>query len=175
MPGITSTWLDGDFTIEAWVYREAGKGGAIVSLASGGGPEGFYVWSDADGKVDASTGDDTCTGVRSWGPTTVKLAGGGWSHVAVDMLRGSTPGMRYFHFYVDGTFALSALGFETTFCHDQSDALYIGALGPAASLPWSGRIDEVRIWSSARSRDEVCKDVGGVYGATCDVSAVRPQ
>jgi hypothetical protein len=173
--GIDDTLLDGDFTFEAWVRRDAGQGGAILSLASGGGPEGFYVWADANGHVTASAGAGTCATVVDWGTTTATLAAGGWSHVAVDMLRGSSPGLRYFHFYVDGTFVLSSVGVQQSLCHDAADRLYIGALGPGTSLPFSGRIDEVKIWSVSRSRDEVCADVGGVYGSACDVSAVRPQ
>ena len=111
----------------------------------------------------------------SWGTATVKLASGGWSHVAVDMLRGSPSPLRYFHIYIDGTFALASAGVQTAFCHDPGAALYIGAVGPLTSLPWSGRIDEVKVWAVSRDRSGICQDVGGVYGATCDVSAVRPQ
>jgi len=175
VPGIDSSLLDGDFTFEAWVYREAGQGGAIVSITSGGGPEGVWLWAASDGTVNLSLGDPACTGMTNWGGTTNKLASGAWSHVAADMLRGSSAGLRYFHLYIDGTFSLSSVGVQATLCHDSNDRLTIGAVGPAASLPWLGRIDEVKVWSVSRSRDEVCADAGGVYGSTCDVSAVRPQ
>jgi hypothetical protein len=173
--GIDASLLDGDFTFEAWVYREAGTGGAVVSLVGAGAPEGVWVWSDADGKVTVTTGDDACTGTRDWGTATVKLAGGGWSHVAVDMLRGSPGGLRYFHIYIDGTFALAAAGVQQALCHQAGAALYIGAVGAGTSLPWTGRIDEVKVWATSRDRSAVCADVGGVYGASCDVTAVRPQ
>jgi hypothetical protein len=175
VPGIDASLLDGDFTFEAWVFRAAGTGGAVISLVGPGSTEGVWVWSDTDGKVNVSTGDDTCTGKRDWGPATVKLASGGWSHVAVDMLRGSPSPLRYFHIYIDGTFALAAAGAQTAFCHDPGAALYIGAVGPLTSLPWSGRIDEVKVWAVSRDRSGICQDAGGVYGSTCDVSAVRPQ
>jgi hypothetical protein len=175
VPGIDASLLDGDFTFEAWVFREAGKGGAVFSLVGPGSTEGIWVWSDANGQVTVTTGDDTCTGHRDWGTATVKLASGGWSHVAVDQLRGSPSPLRYFHIYIDGTFALASAGAQTAFCHDPGAALSIGALGPLTGLPWSGRIDEVKIWAVSRDRSEICRDVGGVYGSTCDVSAVRPQ
>jgi hypothetical protein len=176
VPGIDGSLLDGDFTFEAWVRRDLGGSGTIFSFGSVDIPGGLAIWTDAFGQITVTTGNATCNADIPWGTTTEGVTADGWSHVAVDMLRGSTPGLRYFHFYIDGTLALAVVGGQSSLCHGDDDQLVIGAEGPDATLPWQGSIDEAKVWTVSRSRDEICTDAGGVYRATgCDVSTIRPQ
>jgi len=175
VPGVVASSFDGNFTLEAWVYRPANAGGPVLALASGSGVEGFVISVDATGHLHVATGSIPCTSTLNRGTPSVTIPGDGWSHVAIGVLRENS--LMYMYYFIDGRFTMTSLTGNIPTCHDASDRFTVGAVGPGTGPRWPGRIDEVKLWTSVRATSEVCADAGGIYSsstATCDLGAVRP-
>jgi hypothetical protein len=144
-------------TVEAWVRPDRLQGwDSIVANADypagywlGGSevPGGFEWWVDGQvARVD--------TGAEP----------GRWHHVAGTFDAGSGK----MTLYVDGQAVATADHEGRAATNDEE--LRIG-LDPSSGWGmWHGLIDEVRIWSFARSADQICSDAGGSPGrsGTCD-------
>lgn len=129
--------LEAGFTIEAWV--EVADDGICSSLAGTGYRTGWWVG------VCGTTLRSFVGGVvgrRDGG----RVAPGRWTHVAV-----SSDGMRRHH-YVDGELVAS-------FPEVEGVAMQLGRLELGSDPDWpfepSGGLAEVRVWSGARSLDQL--------------------
>jgi hypothetical protein len=174
-PGARAILWGNDYTIEAWVYRPAGGAGAIVAVGDGTAPDGLVVSVSALGRLGIQrTHSSTCATTYTEHSTRT-VPEGVWTHIAIGRLLSG--GLGYTYFFIDGEYVQTSAGAATTLCRYVTDELTIGAQGRGVAQPWPGLIDDVRIWSTNRSRAQVCGDAGGVYdgsGSTCDLSAVRP-
>jgi len=136
----------GSLTVECWVeVEDASREDGIIECADGDFSNGWRLRQGAGGPfrfaVDGATGTLTASG----GPTP-----SGWHHVA-GVLDGPAGEARL---YVDGALAatdsVGAPGAVTP-----SAALLLGKSG---AVFLQGSLDEVRVWSVARSADEIRRD-----------------
>lgn len=145
--------LDGReaFTIEAWL-RTTGLGEVVLSTWDGreGHPYPFEWLVDEQGRLVVYRGEPgRHVGMRT--PTPV--ADGRWHHVALvhDLDQERTC------LFLDGAPA-DSLRTEGAVASDNRLPLVLGerrADGGQTAAPFSGLLDEVRIWNRARTRDEI--------------------
>ncbi|HCS71556.1 MAG TPA: hypothetical protein DIW51_16475, partial [Rhodospirillaceae bacterium] len=127
------------FTIEAWVQPAAA--GTLASLGTETGNQGLEIFFTESGELGIGTDDRTTIEVVNSGNA---IDDGAWHHVAV-AYDGTT-----FRLYVDGvetasgTGALDFAGGEVTFGKGFNDSEY-----------FKGSIDDIRIWSDARTAQEI--------------------
>ncbi len=132
-----------DFTIEAWVYREPGSYGSVLS---GGAmpPCSFQLGVASDGRIDAT--------VFSLSPYVHVLSNtaapaGSWHHIA--MVRAGTTLSVYF----DGAFDSSGTNPSVTY-NCSVDEIRIGRW-QQGSASYHGTIDELRVWNQPRSEEQL--------------------
>lgn len=127
----------GDFTVEFWAicpkvsntYREIISQGTPVNA--------FYIGTDLANNI--RLGD-------SWSSTGIPYPVGGWHHFA--LVKSSTNTI----FYLDGTNRLSR---ASAISNPSNTAMRLGRQYANGAEYWIGGIDEVRIWSVARSAEEI--------------------
>jgi len=156
---ITNTTSE-DFTLEAWIKPD-GTGSAAGSNAFHG--DGI-LWSDVSGSANDfvlailgnniafwdGSADANGTGGNVTGNTDV-VTDGEWHHIAVTRESGGSMIL-----YVDGVPDGSATA--GTNALTDNPAIHIGA-NTLNSRYYSGQIDEVRIWNTARSQTEIQADM----------------
>jgi hypothetical protein len=134
----------GPITLEAWIkLGSLPIGSARYGIVDNEGQYGMFVY--ANGVLSCSLS------VRIPSPDNA-LGIGAWQHVACTYDRQTV------RVYVDGTerangAATAALGSGTT------DGLRLGSNSPSGDI-FDGLIDDVRIWSVARTAQDICKDAG---------------
>lgn len=149
--GIGGLPLDTDFTLEAWV-RPAAPTRATVILSKEDGdadPDGIRLGALESGAVYfTARGAGSTDSFRSLTPLPVAT----WSHVAVTRT-GSVLVL-----LVDGVRngpPLTATGAYTGGAHD----FKIGARAPGSDDAFVGTIDQVRVWSVARTAEQIVADM----------------
>ncbi|MCH8328172.1 MAG: fibronectin type III domain-containing protein, partial [Candidatus Marinimicrobia bacterium] len=123
-------------TLEDWIKPGSTRPGRIISKRGGTGDWEIDIWQD----VIRFTMSGTVIATVSF--TTVNT----WTHL-VGTYDGSNA-----RIYVDGVERVSTTYSGTLAAN--SNSLYIGRLN-GSSTPYDGTIDEVRIWSVARSQAEI--------------------
>ncbi|MBV6627277.1 MAG: DUF4114 domain-containing protein [Rivularia sp. (in: Bacteria)] len=140
-----------DFTLEAWI-KTTGTGEAIISKNDGDTDweryeKAFYI--NGSGQVRfVGFGNDYIRGSKV-------VNDGEWHHVAVVWDHSSgTSGVG--KIYVDGEDVTSSSGYTASNGYKDGDTLKIGRpnYGEAPNH-FSGEMDEVRVWSTARSQSEI--------------------
>ena len=142
------TYVNGDFTLEAWVYpRTLPPGASVLRLGPSGDAGTLELTLRPSGEqglrlaVSDVTGTVTTMCEVAHGPVTQR-----WTHVAA-VLSGTTATL-----YLDGlpvaTQAVMNIPPDVT-----RDACRIG--GARDGQTWNGYIDDVRIWNVARSADQL--------------------
>lgn len=126
-----------DFTIAAWVKRDA----ATQALIFGYGQNGYGLGMFADGKLFL-----TNVGISHVQTSNLQITDNEFHHVAVTKSGGSVT------FYVDGVAEVVA-PYSTTFNFFTNAA--IGARADAAGSDFDGVIDEVAVFSRPLSSDEI--------------------
>ena len=131
----------GEFTIEFWVnvpdFMNDGNMHQFVSEGSNG--LAFYLgYGGSDGTIQA--GD-------MWGSTGVKMPFGAWTHIAMTFDGLTTV------IYVDGESVASTQNFFFT----DGAPLTLGSYVDQTQ-PFTGAMDELKIWSVARSRAQIKSD-----------------
>lgn len=128
------------FSIEAWIRTTDGDG-VIVAQYDQNSSQRFRFFIQ-NGKLDYLRGND------SYASSTATVSDGQWHHVAVT--RNSSGAI---NLYIDGV--LDGTGTDNT--GFINDATRIGAIifNGAPSRPFTGEIDEVRIWNVARAQADI--------------------
>ncbi len=139
-------------TVEAWIQVTGGAAGeTILSKTSGSGSAmtGYQLTLDASGKVVFDLGNGTATATLT-GATAVN--DGKWHHVVGTFDNSATSMTLYVDNSQDATrsTASGALGASTS-------SLTIGNDG-ASAHPFVGSINDVQIWSGARTSGQVAAD-----------------
>lgn len=145
--------LDGRaaFTVEAWL-RTTGLEEVVLSTWDGreGQPYPLEWLIDAQGRLVVYRGEPG----RHIGMRTPKpVADGRWHHIAL----AHDPENERTRLFLDGTPA-DSLRTDGTAASDNRLSLVLGERrtdGGQAAEPFSGLLDEVRLWDRARSRDEL--------------------
>ena len=140
-PSSAATFLSGDYTIEAWVYRINATGvlDAIVCVGDYNASTGLLFYVNASGQLSGFTSNASLIAGGSVSATT-------WTHVAI--VRSGT-GSGNTKLYINGT----SVGTPATSTVTFSGAVLVGASRYTTVVPqetFSGYIDEVRISRYAR-------------------------
>jgi hypothetical protein len=130
----------GDFTIECWIYTNAGGGGAILNQSDSGAASdsSFIIWLGS-GTVGIYITEDTGWDKSNINTTTVN--DNTWHHLA---------GIRHgnnLEMYVDGV-ATSTTSVAGVDIPDSGRVFEVGA--QAGTGPYTGYIDEIRVSKIAR-------------------------
>ena len=126
----------GDFTVEAWAFAPAGTTGTRAILSQGSSGNAFYIGM-ANGIV--RLGD-------TWqNPGNISFPTGVWLHFAVVKSAGGA------FFYTNGVIAAS-IG---SIMNPSATEFRIGRTYGTFGEYWSGRIDDVRVWNTARTASDI--------------------
>lgn len=139
------------FTVEAWVYWNGTGNGCIYSetIQGNNNPMFSIIPRSVDGGgIELTFRDNSAVGLILQ-PATATITANRWVHVAV--VRTSATTMKV---YIDGE-----LKDDVTFTAPASwtpDKVNIGLRWRAAQTdPFAGKIDELRIWNTARTQAEI--------------------
>ncbi len=140
----------GDFTLEAWVYPEATNPGSILLKGLGGLNQDAedYHFLVVNSKIYLSIGKAGTFSEAYSATTSVTL--NSWNHLAVSYNSSTRVATFYLNGIEDGSETFSGTFFST----DTND-LYIGRQGAGGGGYFSGSLDEIRLWSEARSQEQI--------------------
>lgn len=136
---VATTAVD-DVTLEAWV-QWSGRVELEALLYNGDSSRSGYGMFVEGGRLRALVG-----GVGFASCTSCQLTNGAWTHVAMVRSGGS------WRFYLGGELKQTVTGVAPA---APTGSLWVGVSGSAGTEPLVGNLDEVRIWSKARSGDEL--------------------
>ncbi len=148
---------NGEYTIEAWINPTIAREMIILSkgnsIGINFGRDNFHLEVEADSTLSFATSATDATG--DFFKTTQKLRFGVWQHVALVISDYGGPSTAY-KFYINGEDAgLEIINDLNVSPLLNTDELVIGASPVSYIIPFVGRIDEVRIWSVARSQTQI--------------------
>jgi len=140
------------FSVSTWFKHPStvtGTDTLISRYSSTGSGGGYKVYMNSSGYICFGIDDDT-----TWGPddsacTTVSYADSNWHHVL------AIKGTSTIAVYIDGVQKASTTLTTTNSLTGSSPAFYVGIDSDGASNPWDGFIDEVRVYNSARSEEQI--------------------
>jgi hypothetical protein len=150
-----------NFTIELW-FRHGSVSATEVMIAKyiageGGTDGGYKILMESDGDITFAIDDD-----ETWTPddnvttTTADFDNNSWHHIAA--VKDGTTGI---YLYIDGQFKGSDETIAATNTLENDDAFYVGIDGDGSSNDFTGFIDEVKVYASARTADEIKADFLG--------------
>ena len=146
VPDSPSLRITGAITIEAWIKRSAsGVQHSIVEKYGCSGAGGYLLRVTSADKLLFSTRDDCNTGSSATGATSI--AANAWTHVA-GVWDGAACRV-YVNGVLDGALSNARNPMPGT------TPLRIGARANDLATPFSGQIDEVRVWGVARTAAQI--------------------
>jgi uncharacterized repeat protein (TIGR02059 family) len=143
------------FTVEAWIRQPASRSsGALYQILSQGTGDNQFYFKVLNGSVIFSRSGYTSENTCSVGLTTEE-----WTHVAVVV--GTNTQSCYINGSLAGSFAqISERAIGTTFA--------VGRYVPSGGENFLGQIDEVKIWSDARTQSEIQTGLKTYGGSLAD-------
>ena len=144
----------GDFTIEAWINPASLTGTQVIAAKGNGGATETLSLALVNGYLSFSATDGVDSVSVNW---ATPMSAGSWAHVAV-VRTGDT-----YTLYVDGEMAASADA-SGPITVSSTDAVSIGAqldsggTAAQAGTGFAGGIDNVRLWSDARTETELAAE-----------------
>lgn len=141
----TSINLTQNFTLEAWINPSTLSGSSQGIIAKGGARGSLMNYGmrlESSGRIVALTNSV----IRLRSKASTALSANEWNHVSI------THSFTTFSIYINGVFDTSAT-VAGSFPNASSDSLFIGTSGTVN--PFSGYLDEVRIWNRALTQNEV--------------------
>jgi hypothetical protein len=140
------------FSVSTWFKHPStvtGTDTLISRYSSTGSGGGYKVYLNSSGFICFGVDDDT-----TWGPdesacTTVSYADSNWHHVL------AIKGTSTIAVYIDGTQKASTVFTVSSSLSGASPTFFTGIDSDGASNPWDGFIDEVRVYNSARSEEQI--------------------
>ena len=148
-------------TLEAWIYTIKGSGGfqALFDRLVPINTTGFslLLWDDGRLRFQLGNGSEE---LLAWSTRTVPM--NQWVHVA------ATWDGTFMRVYIDGEMEPDPVPFVGTIEYSLSGVTYLGRSSDSDVYDFRGEIDEMRIWSVARSAAEL-RD-----GASCDFYEASP-
>jgi hypothetical protein len=163
--------LTSQMTLEAWVkYTSTSGYGFIISKTQdGGGASGYELFRQTgSGSIRFSACDavGSCSGGYFDITTSAQYNDGNWHHVV-----GTAKNGDYARIYVDGLQAAISSSTVSQNAIATSTALNIGRRGNNAHF-FNGSIDDVKVYSTQRSADQVAKDYTNTScgGLSCTIA-----
>lgn len=148
IPSQTAFNLESNGTIEMWIYPTAisGNNRCIISKGANSNLSFFFGISGTDGRLYFRIGN---TDFNNTGGLAIPT--NQWSHVAV-----TWSGMPNYTvtFYINGVQSFVPVNGTATF-NINTDAVRIGGSQAFTSYTFQGSIDEVRIWSVAKTLNQI--------------------
>ncbi|WP_420317393.1 BspA family leucine-rich repeat surface protein [Ekhidna sp.] len=149
--------VTGDFTMEAWVYWTGSGSNTILSKGDGNGVPNADVFVFARRSATSKLSLELVDGGSSmeWGDALSDIPLNTWTHVAVSFDNSTNTATFYQNGQFDGT---HTFGFEPS---DNADTqpMYIGRQGNTCNCNfWTGNLDEVRIWNTARTQQQIANN-----------------
>lgn len=139
------------FSIEAWIYADQFKtniyDGSIIMKENNSNNGGFMFRAGAGGKLNFGIGSGTNSSWIELSSAAV-LSSSTWHHVA------ATYDGSYMRLYIDGSLT-DSLSATISVGGSSTTPLTLGYHPVYASRGWSGRIDEVRIWDTTRTVNQI--------------------
>lgn len=169
-----STGLAGSFTLEAWVRTSSGQLAEWLGSNNATTAAYFYWYQQADGSVSFLSTDSTGAAFRFDG--SISINDGSWHHIAV-VYDDSGPSMEM---YVDGAADAGAItGTGAMPLDNGAQNLIIGdnsLATVAGSADWTGDVDDLRVWSVARTASEIADNFAIELGqATPEIAVTAPN
>jgi len=161
VPNSSSLNLTGSFSIEVWINPSitGGAGKGIVSKGGSFGTSLIYALRLTSGRVVLATNGAPRLTSRS----STTLTNNKWTHIAATY----NASLGVFKIYLNGSLDTSST-IAGAAPASNTDSLYVGLSG--ASTPYSGQMDELRLWNKELSSAEVntyyrtsMAEVTGVY------------
>ncbi len=149
--------ITGNFSVSAWVRRDAGAGAYILSKTSTSGSGGYGVLIGSAGEVYCRT-DNGTSNTDSYTPISMISANSIWHHVGV--VRNGTS----CRVYIDGVDRTSVANSHSTSGVNGLD-LVIGSRSDAAVEFWYGAIDEVKLYDYVRTPAQITEDMNAGHPA----------
>jgi uncharacterized repeat protein (TIGR02059 family) len=143
------------FTVQAWIRQPASRSsGSMYQILSQGASSSQFYLKIINGSVIFSRNGYTAENTCSVGVPTEE-----WTHVAVVV--GNTSQSCYINGSLAGSFTQSSTtAIGTTFA--------VGQYTPTGGEFFLGQIDEVKIWSDARTQVEIQSDLNSYGGTLAD-------
>ena len=140
-----------NFTVELWARAEGGEGTYRCPLASqDGDPTGYNFYAADNNTWQAWLGQVSGGWLTIGSSASVILDT--WTHLALTFSSGTAK------FYVNGT--LQATYNSIDFRANTTRPFRIGEYAQDPGfVPWNGKTDEVRVWSVARTAQEIREDM----------------
>ncbi|TAN48315.1 MAG: DUF4347 domain-containing protein, partial [Methylococcaceae bacterium] len=157
--GVTADITFADFTLEAWIKTTSSNEAILAKSDSDGtwemGEKSFYI--NSNGKINF---EGAYNGFISG---TSAVNDGAWHHVAVVWDYSGSGSSGTGKIYVDGVDDAASSNYAANVGDNTGDTLRIGQTKSVANddshqNDFSGQIDDVRIWSIARSATEINND-----------------
>jgi Mg-chelatase subunit ChlD len=138
--------VEGSWTVEAWVRPDAAENDGFVALRRQVGPNGINYEIGADADMNPYVRVSTMSGMSRIASNTVSIGTERWIHLA-GVYDGSEGQLSL---YVDGLLAGYA---GTTIVEPSVDEP--GTSRVIAGDGLNGRIDDIRVWSVAKSQEQI--------------------
>lgn len=137
-----------DFTIEFWT-KDNGNGGKHLyskHYDTGTEKQGYFIERSATGTITVGMADNTNNWTTITGTKVINDAN--WHHIAVTFEVASSR----LTLYVDGSWEAEAVGFTPVFGNNVDARL---ASSEYENTYYGGAFDEVRVWSSVRTANQI--------------------
>lgn len=137
-----------DFTIEFWTKQYGDSGKYLYSKHNDTGTEkqGYYIERTATGTITVGMADNT----NNWTTitSTTSITDGNWHHIAITF-EVATSRLKL---YINGSNEAGTSGFTPVYGNAVDARL---ASSEFANTYYQGAFDEVRVWSSARTANQI--------------------
>jgi hypothetical protein len=153
-----SLTLSNQLTFEAWVFVEESKCNTILSRGDGGG-NSDYIFQVGYNGVSCNARTIGFWAAGGWDSSASSVPLNAWTHVAVTY-DGSNK-----RFYLNGV--LDRTISRTGSVYQSGSPLFIGRQGTACNCNlFKGRIDELRIWNTVRTSNELSQNMSASLTGT---------
>ncbi|MCP3686682.1 MAG: LamG domain-containing protein, partial [bacterium] len=144
--------VDQGLTIEAWIKTESNQeGGVATKFPASGDTPGYYTHVKNTGIPGGWIGDNSETSTPNWNFGSTTVNDGAWHHIVWVRSRN---GSNKLYGYVDGM--LKGEADDTTVSGlNNTGVLLIGDRSLATHRYFNGTIDEVRVYNTSLSADDV--------------------